>query len=64
MANNTVLVTDNAAFIRLILDGACPLTKVDGLCTFYIETHCVGWWVEAHKFEGEWVVTSMRSEPV
>lgn len=59
------LITDNAAFLRLILDNACPATKDDlGICLFVIETHCVLWYVEAVKGEdGEWTVLTMRSEP-
>lgn len=59
------LITDNAAFLRLILDNACPMTKDEqtGICLFAIETHCVLWYVEAVKDEDGWQVLTMRSEP-
>lgn len=65
MDNNTVRVTDNQAFVRLLLDSACAQGGIDahGIGVYYIETHCVGWWIEAYKKDGEWVVLSMRSEP-
>lgn len=57
-------LTDQAAFVRLLLDNACPLTETDyHTKVFYIETHCVAWHVEAYKRDGEWVVLNMTSSP-
>lgn len=63
MANNGTpyLITDNQAFIRLLLDNACPAYEADGIVYFMIETHCVLWTVGATKDEEGWVILSMRS---
>lgn len=59
----TTLITENAGFIRLLLDNACPgNVDKDGIATFHIETHCVSWWITAYKGEDGWKVLSMRTE--
>lgn len=63
--------------LDLILSNACPSNdpdENDGVAKFYVETHCVAWWIEAKATEritndlGEYVCTkyeilSMKSEP-
>lgn len=62
MANSRHLITDNLAFVRLILDNACPLTEQPGgIKVFYIESHCVAWRIEAVKEDGEWNVLAMTA---
>ena len=63
------LITENEAFVRLLLDNACPASVDENdVRTFYIETHCVGWWITAtlDKSEGYnvWTILSMRSVSV
>lgn len=62
------LVVENEAFIRLILDNACPaFVKNDGTHVFYIETHCVAWNVEAvidhHPDHPKWRILAMADTP-
>lgn len=58
------LIVDNEAFVRLVLDNACPaFEKVDGVKVFYIETHCVAWNIEAIKTDNEWRILAMADTP-
>lgn len=44
-----------------ILDHACPNGGGDN--TYYLETHCVGWHITAHKDNGNgWVIDNVTSE--
>lgn len=49
-----------AELMSSILDGACPNGGTDN--TYYIETHCVGWRITAHKTAGKWIISDVTSE--
>ena len=60
--HNDVSVTE---FMDHLLSHACPSIEpdVDGFSRYFIETHCVGWWITARREKnGEWTVKKMESE--
>jgi hypothetical protein len=64
--NQTLIAPTPATFIHELLEHACPMTeRTEGhtvIKTLWVETHCVGWTVEAYKDDfNEWVV--LRATP-
>lgn len=48
-----------------MLDCACPSnTGVDGtdFNLYWLETHCVGFWVTARKVDGVWKISTVVAE--
>lgn len=46
-----------------LLDYACPsLTDDEEWQLFYIETHCIAWWVTARMVKGSWEIKEARIE--
>lgn len=63
----------NNEFVEALLDNACPATshvvvlndRAVFMKSFYIETHCIGWWVDAWKdVTDKWHIVSVKSEAV
>ena len=53
-------------FMSNLLNNACSGPElVDGVGKYWIETHCVGWWVTARQnADGSWCVLNMEPEAI
>lgn len=47
-----------------ILDHACPSNEDENGTLIYVETHCVGHWITAHRDDatGHWTVKEIKAE--
>lgn len=58
---------DLSTFATMLLDDACPNFNDDGSMLFYIESHCVGYWItatpRADDMQTGWVIHNIDTIP-
>ena len=52
-----------AELMSNILDDACPSSVGVTSNRYFVEVHCVTYWIDAIKKDGVWTIVNVNTEP-